>query len=79
MICASAAALTPLDRLLVETDAPFLTPVPHRGTPNRPALVALVGEAIADLRGISHSEMATRTLGTVAPCIASDGAPVAVS
>jgi len=42
-----AAALCPLDRLLVETDAPFLAPVPHRGKPNRPAWVAVVGEAVA--------------------------------
>jgi TatD DNase family protein len=45
-----AAALCPADRLLVETDAPFLAPVPHRGKPNEPAWVALVGAAIADAR-----------------------------
>ena len=39
----AAAALCPLDRLLVETDAPFLAPVPHRGEDNRPALVSVVG------------------------------------
>ena len=42
-----AAALCPLDRLLVETDSPYLAPVPHRGRPNRPALVPLVGAAVA--------------------------------
>ena len=47
-----AAALAPLDRILVETDAPFLTPVPHRGTPNHPAFVALVGAAVARARGV---------------------------
>jgi len=46
-----AAAITPLDRVLVETDAPYLTPVPHRGSPNHPAMVALVGAALADARG----------------------------
>ena len=46
-----AAALCPLDRLLVETDAPFLAPVPHRGKPNEPAWVALVGAAVAKVRG----------------------------
>ncbi|MFV0260346.1 MAG: TatD family hydrolase [Acidimicrobiales bacterium] len=47
----AAARLVPLDRLLVETDSPYLAPVPHRGRPNRPALVAVVGEALAELRG----------------------------
>ena len=42
-----AAARCPLDRLLVETDAPYLAPVPHRGQPNRPAWVVHVGEAVA--------------------------------
>jgi len=46
-----AAALVPLDRILVETDAPYLTPVPHRGSPNHPAMVALVGAALAEARG----------------------------
>jgi TatD DNase family protein len=45
-----AARLCPLDRLLVETDAPFLAPVPHRGHPNEPAWVALVGAAVAAAR-----------------------------
>jgi TatD DNase family protein len=47
-----AAALCPLDRLLVETDSPYLTPVPHRGTPNRPAYVPLVGAAVAAAKGV---------------------------
>lgn len=46
-----AAALAPLDRMLVETDAPYLAPVPHRGKPNQPALVTVVGEAVAAARG----------------------------
>lgn len=46
-----AASICPLDRLMVETDAPYLAPVPHRGRPNRPELVAVVGAAIAELRG----------------------------
>ena len=57
----AAAALCPTDRLLVETDSPYLTPVPHRGTPNRPALVTLVGEAIGNLKGASAAEMARLT------------------
>ena len=42
-----AARLCPLNRLLVETDSPYLAPVPHRGRPNRPALVPLVGAGVA--------------------------------
>jgi TatD DNase family protein len=46
-----AARLVPLDRLHVETDSPFLAPVPHRGQHNEPAWVAVVGEFLAELRG----------------------------
>ncbi|HEX7166615.1 MAG TPA: TatD family hydrolase [Acidimicrobiales bacterium] len=46
-----AARLCPSDRLVVETDAPFLTPVPHRGRTNTPAFVPLVGAAVAEVRG----------------------------
>jgi TatD DNase family protein len=54
----AAAHLCPLDRLLVETDAPYLAPVPHRGRPNRPKWVVLVGEAIAGVKGASAAEVA---------------------
>jgi TatD DNase family protein len=47
-----AAALAPLDRILVETDSPYLTPVPHRGRPNQPAYVALVGAGVAAARSV---------------------------
>ena len=53
----AAAALCPLDRLLVETDSPYLTPVPHRGRPNEPAFVALVGAAVAATKGVDPSEI----------------------
>ncbi|MDE3008194.1 MAG: TatD family hydrolase [Acidobacteriota bacterium] len=46
-----AVKLIPLERLHVETDSPFLAPVPHRGRPNEPALVSIVGEFVAELRG----------------------------
>lgn len=46
-----AARLCPLDRLLVETDSPYLAPVPHRGRPNQPAYVALVAAGLADTTG----------------------------
>lgn len=51
----------PLDRLLVETDAPYLAPVPHRGKTNEPAFVRHVVEEIARLRGISPEELAQAT------------------
>jgi TatD DNase family protein len=57
----AAAARCPIDRVLVETDSPYLTPVPHRGEPNRPALVPLVGEAIAAVRGLTVAEVAAAT------------------
>ena len=48
----SAAAMCPADRLLVETDSPFLAPVPYRGKTNRPSLVPVVGAAVASVRGV---------------------------
>ncbi|MBV8386042.1 MAG: TatD family hydrolase [Acidimicrobiia bacterium] len=53
----AAAALCPLDRLLVETDAPYLAPVPHRGQPNRPAWVKVVGEALAAVTNVAVDEI----------------------
>jgi len=53
-----AAALCPLDRLLVETDSPFLAPVPHRGQPNQPAFVPLVGAAVAEAKGVDVDTLA---------------------
>jgi TatD DNase family protein len=47
-----AAGLCPLDRLLVETDAPYLAPVPHRGRTNTPAFVPLVGAVVAEVKGV---------------------------
>jgi TatD DNase family protein len=49
----AAAALCPFERLLVETDSPYLAPVPHRGATNRPAWVPHVGRFIAELRGVT--------------------------
>lgn len=57
----AAAVMCPLDRLLVETDSPFLAPVPHRGKANRPALVPFVGTAIADAKAIPVSVVADVT------------------
>ncbi len=53
-----AAALCPMDRLLVETDSPFLTPVPHRGTANEPSRVPLVGAAVAQVKGVGAARVA---------------------
>ncbi|MDQ3026766.1 MAG: TatD family hydrolase [Pseudomonadota bacterium] len=55
------ARRVPLERMLVETDSPYLAPVPHRGKPNQPAFVKHVAEEIARLRGISMDEVAKRT------------------
>lgn len=51
----------PLDRLLVETDAPYLSPHPYRGKRNEPARVKLVAKQIAELRGISYEEVCKAT------------------
>ena len=61
-----AAALCPPDRLLVETDAPFLAPVPHRGRRNEPALVPVVGAAVAAVRGVDPAEVAASTWAAAA-------------
>jgi len=57
------ARQVPLERLLVETDSPYLAPVPHRGKINRPALVLHVAEEVARLRGISLGDLAAATTG----------------
>jgi len=56
-----AARFVPDDRILVETDAPFLAPVPHRGQRNEPAWVAVVGEAVASVRGTPVATFAALT------------------
>ena len=57
-------AAAPLDRLMVETDSPYLAPVPHRGRRNRPALVARVGEEVAVLQDRPVAEVADATTAT---------------
>ena len=52
---------TPLDYLLVETDSPYLAPVPYRGKPNMPAYVREVAEYVAELKGISYEALAEKT------------------
>lgn len=55
------AATVPLDRLLVETDAPFLTPIPYRGKRNTPAYIPLIAERLAALKQVTFDELATAT------------------
>jgi TatD DNase family protein len=55
------ARRVPLDRLLIETDSPYLAPVPFRGKPNEPAYVSLVGRFIAQHRAIPETELAAAT------------------
>jgi TatD DNase family protein len=61
-----AASLVPLDQLLVETDAPFLTPMPFRGRPNSPYLVPMTLRAIADLKGLPEDDVAAGVTATAA-------------
>jgi TatD DNase family protein len=57
----NVAAKVPADRLLIETDAPYLAPVPYRGKTNEPAFVRYVAEELAKLRGVSFEELAHST------------------
>lgn len=59
------AAAVPLERLLVETDSPYLTPHPYRGRRNEPAYVRYVAEEVARLRGLSLDEVALATTANV--------------
>ncbi|KGP64469.1 deoxyribonuclease [Legionella norrlandica] len=58
----------PLDRILIETDSPYLAPVPYRGKQNHPALVKQVAEAIAELRGLDFQEIAEVTTNNFYNC-----------
>lgn len=61
-----AAAVTPLERIVVETDAPFLTPHPHRGTPNEPAFVSFVAQEIARVKSLDVGDVERATSGNAA-------------
>jgi TatD DNase family protein len=55
------ARMVPLDRLLIETDSPYLAPAPHRGKTNTPAFVPLVAQQIAEVKGVSIETIAQAT------------------
>jgi TatD DNase family protein len=59
-----AAAICPLERLLVETDSPYLAPVPHRGKRNEPGWVTVVGAAVAEAKGVAPEVVAEATWAT---------------
>jgi TatD DNase family protein len=59
-----AAALTPVDQLLVETDAPFLTPMPHRGRPNSSRLITHTVRALAEVTGVELAELCAALTAT---------------
>jgi TatD DNase family protein len=68
-----AVARCPLDRLLVETDSPFLAPVPHRGRPNEPSYLPLVGDAIAAVKSCSVDEVRERSAAAAAMVFSTGG------
>ena len=61
-----AASVCPLDRLTVETDSPYLAPMPHRGASNRPAWVPLVGAAVAAAKGVEPAMVEEASSATAA-------------
>ena len=58
----------PLDKMLIETDSPYLAPIPNRGKINEPAWVAKVGEFIAQLKGVPIEELANTTSNNFFKC-----------
>ncbi|MEW8251835.1 MAG: TatD family hydrolase [gamma proteobacterium symbiont of Ctena orbiculata] len=62
------ARQVPMDRLLVETDSPYLAPVPHRGKPNQPINVRHVAECVAELKGTSLEAIADQTTANFYSC-----------
>ena len=73
-----AAALAPVDRLLIETDAPYLTPHPHRGERNEPFRVGLVGERLAAIHGLDPDALASAVTANLDRLFRITGAPSAI-
>ncbi len=71
------ARALPMDRVLVETDAPYLAPVPYRGKRNEPAFVAAIAEALADVKGVSVQTIAAETSANALRLFAKMPAPAA--
>ncbi len=67
-----AATRCPFDRLLVETDSPFLAPVPHRGRTNEPSYLPFVGQAIAAVKQCTLSDVMERTAANAAMAFSTD-------
>jgi TatD DNase family protein len=60
----AACAVVPLERMVLETDSPFLSPHPYRGRPNRPGRVAVTAQTVAEVHGVGVEQVAARTTAT---------------
>jgi Tat protein secretion system quality control protein TatD with DNase activity len=64
--CREAMAVVPLERMVLETDSPFLSPHPYRGRPNRPGRVAVTAQTVAEVHGVPVEQVAEITTATAA-------------
>jgi TatD DNase family protein len=72
----AACAAVPLDRMVLETDSPFLSPHPFRGQPNRPWRVAVTAETVAEVHGVTPEEVAAATTATASRAFGLPAGPV---